>query len=310
MKKKLNFIWKLLKETFEIFGNSNAFKSASSLAYSAIFSIPGLLIIVIWLAGYFLGEKAIHGEISRQIGAVMGADVASSIEGLIKNSLVDKDGIMMKTVGIASLVFGATTFFFQLQKSLNELWQVEPAPKQAFVKFLLDRANSLGMILILGFLMMITMVLSSLISYFGNLIAEYSSLEMYYYIELGDFLVGFVVIMVLFALIFKVLPDIDLKWRSIGAGAFFTALLFIVGKFFLSYYFSTTKPTSAFGAAGTLVLIMMWINYTCMLIFIGAAFTKAYAKLKGHPIEPSRHAKWNKEKLFELSTQEKEESKD
>lgn len=300
--KKLKFFWDVLKESFSEWNRSGASKDAASLAYYAIFSIPGLLIIIIWIAGNFFGEEAIRGEISRQISGMMGDDVAKSIEGMIAGALIDKKNVIMKTVGIGSLVFGATTLFFQLQQSLNELWDVEPAPKKAFIKFIMDRANSLGMILILGFLLMVTMVLSSLISVFSNFITQYFGLETYLLVESVNFIISFCVVMLLFALMFKMLPDVELSWRPVWSGAFLTAVLFTFGKFLLSLYFSEFKPTSTFGAAGTVVLIMMWINYSCMLVFFGAEFTKVYTLKKGYRIVPSKHASWSKAKLYEEST--------
>ncbi|MBQ0153141.1 MAG: YihY/virulence factor BrkB family protein, partial [Chryseobacterium sp.] len=160
MIKEIKFFWQILKETFTEWNDSSASNDSASLAYYAIFSIPGLLIIIIWIAGYFFGEDAIRGEITSQISGLMGEDVAKSIQDMVAGALIDKQNIFMKIVGIGSLVFGSTTLFFQLQKTLNTLWDVEAAPKKALVKFLLDRANSLSMILILGFLLMITMVLS------------------------------------------------------------------------------------------------------------------------------------------------------
>jgi membrane protein len=208
-------------------------------------------------------------------------------------------------VGIGSLVFGSTTLFFQLQRSLNNLWDVKAAPKKAFVKFLLDRANSLGMILIIGFLLMITMVLSSVISLLNNWITTYFGFETYMLVELVNYLIGFAVIMIMFALMFKVLPDVQIGWKPVWRGAFLTTILFTLGKFLLSLYFGTAKPTSAFGAAGTVILIMMWINYSCMLVFFGAEFTKIYAYKRGYKIIPSKHAKWSDAKLYEESLRSK-----
>lgn len=296
--KPLKFYGNLLKETFTEWNNSPASNNAASLAYYAIFSIPGLLIIIIWIAGNFLGEEAIRGEISQQISGIMGTDVAKSIESMIAGALIDKQNIFMKIIGIGSLVFGATTLFFQLQKSLNILWDVEPAPKKALLKFLLDRANSLGMILVLGFLLMITMILSSLISLFNNIITHYFGFETYMLVEIVNAGVGFFLVMLLFALMFKFLPDVEIPWKPVWAGAFFTTILFLAGKFLLNLYFGNVKPTSTFGAAGTVILIMMWINYSCMLIFFGAEFTKIYAYKKGYQIKPSKFAKWNSAKLY------------
>lgn len=303
--KKLSFFWKTLKETFTEWNNSPASKDSASLAYYAIFSIPGLLIIIIWIAGNFFGEEAIRGEITNQINGMMGEEAAKSIQDMIAGALIDKQNIFMKTLGVASLVYGGTTVFFQLQKSLNKLWDVEAAPKKAIVKFLLDRANSLGMIVVIGFLLMITMVLSSAISLLNNFIMYQLGVETYVLMETVNYLFGFFLVVLVFAFMFKVLPDAEISWKVVWPGAVLTAILFTIGKFLLSLYFSELKPTSAFGAAGTIVLIMMWINYSCMLIFFGAEFTKVYSRNKGFKITPSRHAKWSAEKLYQDSLEEK-----
>lgn len=298
MIKNIKFFWAVLQETFSEWNSSTASRDSASLAYYAIFSIPGLLIIIIWIAGYFFGEEAIRGEISNQISGLMGQDVAQSIQSMIAGALIDKQNIFMKIVGIGSLVFGSTTLFFQLQHSLNTLWDVESAPKKALVKFVLDRANSLGMILMLGFLLMITMILSSMISLFNNWITNYFGLETYMLVEFVNFGIGFALVMLLFALMFKVLPDVQINWNPVWKGALLTTILFTLGKFLLSLYFSNFKPTSAFGTAGTVILIMMWINYSCMLVFFGAEFTKVYTYKKGFSIIPSKHAKWSAAKLY------------
>lgn len=307
MIKEVKFFWQVLKETFAEWNSSTASNDSASLAYYAIFSIPGLLIIIIWIAGYFFGEDAIHGQISAEISGLMGAEVAKSVQDMIAGALIDKQNIFMKAVGISSLVYGSTTLFFQLQRSLNSLWDVNAAPKKALVKYLLDRANSLGMILILGFLLMITMILSSLISLFNNFITSYFGIETYVIVEIINFSVGFGLVVVLFALMFKVLPDVEISWKSVWAGSLLTAILFTFGKFLLSLYFSELKPTSAFGTAGTVILIMMWINYSCMLIFFGAEFTKIYTYRKGYKIIPSKHAKWSNAKLYKESQASKTE---
>ncbi len=305
--RRVKFYWETLKEAFKEWNDSSATQNSASLAYYAIFSIPGLLIIIIWLAGYFFGQEAIRGQISSQINDMMGEDVAKSIEDLIASALIDKQNIFMKIVGVFSLVFGATTIFFQLQKTLNHLWDVEAAPRKAIIKFLLDRANSLGMILVIGFLLMVTMVLSSLISLFNNFITMQLGFETYLLMEIVNFSIGFLLVTAVFALMFKVLPDVEISWRSVWAGAILTAILFTIGKFLLSLYFAEFKPTSAFGKAGTIILVMMWINYSCMLIFFGAEFTQVYSRKKGYTIVPSKHAQWSYEKLYRDVLKEKEE---
>lgn len=291
--KKLKDLWEVIVDSFKDWNARNVGVDAASLAYSAIFSIPGLLIIVIWVAGIFFGEEAVRGEITTFIGGMMGHDVGKSVEEMVVSGMVDKQNFWMKAFGVATLVFGATSLFFQLQKSLNKLWDVEAAPKKAWQKYILDRANSLGMILVIAFLLLVTLLLSSIIGLANDWIVHKFSLETSFLVNFINLVVGFGITMLLFAFMFKVLPDVELGWRSVWTGAFVTTLLFTIGKYLLTFYFDTFKPTSAFGAAGTVILLMLWFNYTCQLIFLGAEFTKVYSKKKGYDVKPSRHAKWS-----------------
>ncbi len=296
--KKISTLWEILKETFTEWMASSAAKDSASMAYNAIFSLPGLLIIIIWVAGHFFGEEAVNGEIRRQIQGIMGYDVAKSIQDIVASAVIDKQNFWMKALGVGTLVFGATSLFFQMQNTLNNLWDVEAAPKKAWQKFILDRANSLGMILIIAFLLLISMLLSSLVGLANDLITRYFGFETYVIIQTSNFILGFGVVTVLFAFMFKVLPDVEIRWKSVWIGAIVTAFLFNIGKMLMSFYFDFSKPTSIFGAAGTIILLMMWINYSCQLVFFGAEFTKIYAYKKGHKIIPSKHAKWSRDKLY------------
>lgn len=290
---KLKEFWDIAVTTFKDWSARDVGTDAASLAYSAIFSMPGLLIIVIWFAGIFFGEEAVRGEITSFLGSMMGHDVGKSVEEMVVSGMIDKKNVVMKAVGVASLVFGATTLFFQLQKSLNKLWDVVAAPKRAWEKYILDRANSLGMILIIAFLLLITLLISAFIGLANNWVIHKFGIETLAFMNIINAVIGFLVTMLLFAAIFKILPDVELEWKSVWIGAAVTAALFTVGKFLLTYYFDTFKPTSSFGTAGTIILLMLWINYTCQIIFFGAEFTKVYAKKKGHKLIPSKHAKWS-----------------
>lgn len=183
--------------------------------------------------------------------------------------MIDKENFWMKALGVGTLVFGATSLFFQMQSTLNNLWDVEAAPKKAWQKFILDRANSLGMILIIAFLLLVSMLLSSFIGLANDWITRYFGLETYVIVQATNFILGLAIVTVLFALMFKVLPDVEIKWKSVWIGAVVTALLFNVGKMLMSFYYDLSKPTSIFGAAGTVILLMMWINYSCQLVFFG-----------------------------------------
>lgn len=290
---KLKDLWDIAVTTFKDWSARDVGTDAASLAYSAIFSMPGLLIIVIWFAGIFFGEEAVRGEITSFLGSMMGHDVGKSVEEMVVSGMIDKKNVVMKAVGVASLVFGATTLFFQLQKSLNKLWDVVAAPKRAWEKYILDRANSLGMILIIAFLLLITLLISAFIGLANNWVIHQFGIETLAFMNIINAVIGFLVTMLLFGAIFKILPDVELEWKSVWIGAAVTAALFTVGKFLLTYYFDTFKPTSSFGTAGTVILLMLWINYTCQIIFFGAEFTKVYAKKKGHKLIPSKHAKWS-----------------
>ena len=289
---KLKSLWEILKTTFKDWSARDLVSEAAALAYFSIFSLPGLLILVIWFAGIFFGEEAVRGEITKVIGGMMGKDTGKSVEEMIVSGMVDKKNIFMKAVGVLTLIFGATTIFFQLQKSLNKLWDVVASPKKAWQKYILDRASSLGMILIIGFLLLITLMLSSFIGLAGDFFSHRFGLETVVLMQIINTLVSFAVATGLFAAMFKILPDVELEWRSVWIGAAVTAVLFTIGKYLLTYYFDTFKPTSSFGAAGTVILLMLWINYTCQIMFFGAEFTKVYAKALGHKMRPSKHAKW------------------
>lgn len=296
--KDLKLTWEILKETFKEWNNSPATKDSASLAYYAIFSLPGLLIIVIWFAGIFFGDAAVQGEITNKISGITGKEVGDSVQNMVMSAVWDNKNILMKIFGILSLVFGATTLFFRMQSSLNSLWDVEAAPKKAIEKYILDRANSLGMILVIAFLLLISLLLSSFLGLANNWIATHFGLETYILAKVFNYVISFMVVTMLFAFMFKVLPDVEIGWKSVFMGAFVTAILFNIGQFLLGYYFQVSKPTSIFGTAGTIILLMMWINYACQLIFFGAEFTKVYAHKMGHSIVPSRHAKWSAAKVL------------
>jgi len=292
MKKLTNF-WGILKDTYKDWSARDLGTEAASLAYSAIFSIPGLLIIIIWLTGIFFGEEAVRGEITKVIGSMMGKDVGKSLEEMVIGGMVDKKNILMKIVGVVTLVFGATSLFFQFQKSLNKLWDVVAAPKKAWEKYLLDRANSLGMIVVIAFLLLITLLLSSFIGLANDWVIRRFSIETLIVVNIINIAVGFLIAFILFAAMFKILPDVEIEWRSVWIGAAVTAVLFTLGKYLLTFYFNTFNPSSAFGTAGTIILLLLWINYTCQIIFFGVEFTKVYAKKMGHELKPSKHAKWS-----------------
>ncbi|WP_294296194.1 YihY/virulence factor BrkB family protein [uncultured Chryseobacterium sp.] len=302
--KILNNFWDILKATYKDWSARDLGAEAASLAYSAIFSIPGLLIIVIWIAGIFFGSEAVQGEITKFIGSMMGKDVGKSLEEMVIGGMVDKKNVVMKIVGILTLIFGATSLFFQFQKTLNKLWDVVATPKKAWEKYLLDRANSLGLIIVIAFLLLVTLLLSSVIGLASEWVVRHFGLETLVFVNILNIVIGFLVSLFLFAAMFKILPDVQLQWKSVWVGAAVTAVLFTLGKYILTFYFDKFNPSSSFGTAGTVILLLLWINYTCQLIFFGAEFTKVYTKVNGYKLKPSKHAKWNPQTIPQEDNEE------
>lgn len=284
-------------DTFNIFkeagirwNKDDAFELSASIAYYAIFSIPALLVIVITVAGWFFGPDAIQGKIAGEIQGMVGPDAAQTVQDAIASSSKFDGKWYAVIISVGTLLFGATGVFFQLQKSLNRVWNLEPRPKRALVKMFMDRATSLGIILIIGFLLLVSLVLTSVLSALSDWMMGFLPEFMTVVFFLLDFGLSFVVITVLFAMIFKMLPDAEIKWRTVWTGAGVTTLLFLIGKFLIGQYFGFADPSSTYGAAGSVVLLLLWINYSCLIVIYGAEFTEVYSRHRGEGIKPSPHA--------------------
>ncbi|WP_010521487.1 YihY/virulence factor BrkB family protein [Aquimarina agarivorans] len=267
---------KILIQTYKNWMANDPFQLSAAVSYYALFSFPALLIIVIQSVGIFYNKAVIKGKIIDEVANVLGKDSASTIEALIKNAVIEEQSAIAFTVGAATLLYGATGIFVSLQKSLNEIWNVAPDPNAGFLKMIKDRLFSLSLILIIGFLLLTSLVLTALISVIADWINANLPDFMYSLIHLVNFVISLGLITVLFGMIFKILPDIDIKWKHVWLGAFVTSLLFSVGKFALGVYFGTMNPESAFGAAGSIVLILLWVSYSSLILFFGAEFTKVY----------------------------------
>lgn len=292
MKDSIQNIWKILSEATKRWLDFDPWAHGAAVAYYAIFSLPGLLIIIIWSAGVIFGEEAVHGQLSNQIQQYLGEQSAESIEQLIANARVSEDKTLMKVLGIVTLLFGATTLFLQLQKILNKIWGVKAAPKNGLIKLLSDRATSLGIIVAIAFLLLISLSLSAMISLMSTWIEVYFGETWLVLIRALNLMLSFAVTTLLFAIMFRALPDVEIAWRTVWVGAITTAALFSIGKTLLGIYFGYSDPGSSFGAAGTIILVMLWVNYTSLILFYGATISKVDARLSGHKIKPSSHAKW------------------
>lgn len=303
---KAKDLWPILKQTFNEWNEDDPFRHSAIIAYYAIFSLPALLMIIITVAGLFLGEDAIQGELSGQIEEMIGKEAASGVETMIANSSQKDNSLLATIIGVATLLFGATAVFYQLQKSLNILWGVEVKEGAGIKKLLIDRATSLGVILVIGFLLLISLVLTTLLTALSDWITQFLPDFMIYFFFIINFVISFGIITVLFAMIYKILPDVEMGWKSVWIGAVITALLFEIGRFGLSIYFGNSDPASAFGAAGSVILILLWVSYSCLILFFGAQFTKVFAMWYGHGIKPSSHARKRAQMIIEREKRKEE----
>lgn len=277
----------LLKNTFNIYKERDPFSNSIIIAWYAIFSLPGLLVIIINLAGYFFGDEAVTNQLSTQIGGLVGGNTAKDIQTMVANASKNEGTVLSSIISVATLIFGATGIFYQLQQILNKMWEVKPKPKQAVVKLIKDRVFSFGLILVIGFLLLISLVLSAALSAISDWVASHLSETLVVLFKAADIIVSLSIITLLFASIYKFLPDARIRWRDVWVGAFLTSMLFVIAKFALGLYFGNSDPASTYGAAGSVILIMLWVSYAGLILLFGAEFTKVYADTYGVKIEPS-----------------------
>jgi membrane protein len=292
----------ITKNTFTAWLKADPFRQSSIVAYSAIFSIPALLVIVISCAGLIFGREAILGEISSQISGAINANAAKQVEEIIAKAGKHSDSVVAAIISTVTLILGSIGVFAELQTSLNLIWDVKITAKKKWLKSLQDRLLSFGLVLSVCFLMLVSLMLTAALQALGDWIKAYLPDVLLYVFKLLNFILSLSIIGVLFALIFKFLPDAKVRWRDVWIGALVTTLLFILGKFALGFYFAKTNPGSVYGAAGSVILIMLWVSYSCMILFFGAEFTKQYAVFYGRKAEPKRYAEI-------ISTEQKEKEK-
>jgi len=290
MKERFRSLGKIFKETYKGWNADDPFRQSAVIAYYAIFSLPALLVLIINVAGVFFGHEVVSGEISRQIEGVMGAETAEQVREIVTKAGETKAGLVSSIIAIVTIIFGATGVFFQLQKTLNQIWDVQQKPSVGFLKTLKVRLFSFGLVLSIGFLLLVSLVVSSLLAAFSHWLEAIFPDVIVYLFYVLEFALSLSVISVLFALMFKFLPDIKMSWRNVWIGAFLTSFLFIVGKYGLSFYFGKADPASAYGAAGSVILIMLWASYSSMIVFFGAEFTKQYAVYYGFKFNPGKDA--------------------
>jgi membrane protein len=292
MKKKVTLkgLWEVIKDSFSGFSDDKVLKMSGSLAYYTIFSMAPLLIIIISLSGFFFGRDAAEGKVYGQLAGFVGADTAVQLQEIIKNASLAGKGKVAAIIGGITLLIGSTTVFAEIQESINMIWGLKPKPKRGWLKMVKNRVLSFSVIISLGFLLVVSLGVTTLIdSFSAGLRAHFPdvTIVVFYIINL---LITLVVITSIFAVIFKVLPDAEIKWRDVLSGAITTGVLFMLGKFAISFYISKSNVGSTYGAAGSLVILLLWVYYSAIILYFGAEFTKAFAVKYGSEIHPDEYA--------------------
>jgi membrane protein len=264
---------------------------AAALAYYTVFSLAPLLIIVIAIAGAIFGEQAAKGELVAQIQGVVGREGAQLIQTAIENAsqLDPSQGPIPTLINIGVLLFGASVVFAQLQNSLNRIWEVEAKPGNGIKRVLRKRLLTFSMVLVIAFLLLVSLVISTMLVILGNYLRDLVPGFTYLW-QILNFFISFSLVTLLFAMIFKILPDAKIAWRDVWMGAAITAVLFDIGKFLLGFYLGKTSLASAYGAAGSLVIILTWVFYSAQILFLGAEFTQVYVRHYSREIVPDEHA--------------------
>lgn len=291
MKHKLKDILSIFKTTLNEWWAKDPFRQSAIIAYYAIFGIPGLLVLIIAVAGYFFGTETVNQNLMTQISETIGSETALQIQDILTKSKAEKSTIWGSIVGISILLLGATGVFVELQKTLNLIWNVKVKPQNGLWLVVKARLFSFGLILAIAFLLTISLVISTALVAVSNFISFESSQVMMTLYGILNFVISLLVISALFAMIFKILPDAKIEWKHVWLGSLVTGLLFTIGKMGLAYYFGAANPASAYGAAGSIILILLWVSYSSMILFFGAEFTAAYAKMYSGIIAPTNIAK-------------------
>ena len=283
----------LLKTTASEFVDNNSFRHAAALSYYTIFSLPPLLLIVITAASAVYGHEAVTGQVYGQLRGLVGPDSAKFLQDSIAQFTVQQHGVVATVIGVTTLVFAATTFFVTLQESINDIWNVKVKPSDVrggIGDFVRQRFLSFGLILSVALLLLISFVVSAVLSAFTGWLQQLMPSVGMVAIQVVDYVLSLAVTTLLFATIYRFLPDAIIRWRDVGVGAFITALLFVLGKFLIAFYIAKASPGSAFGAAGSAIVLLLWVNYSSLIIFFGAEFTQEFADRFGQTVQPKAYA--------------------
>jgi membrane protein len=283
-------LWQFLKTTINEWVEAEPFQLAAALSYYTLFSLAPLLLIAIGVAGFVFGREAAQNQIVETLQGMIGQDSAQSVQEMIQASNEKpKTGMISTIIGFVALLFGAGGVVGQLQTSLNKIWEVTPKPGQGIWGFLRQRFFSFAMVLAIGFLLLVSLVVTAVLSSFTGMLSSFLG-DATFVAHAIDILVSFGFVTLLFALIYKYVPDVEIQWRDVWVGAALTSILFTIGKYLIGLYIGTSGVGSTFGAAGSLITILVWVYYSSLIFFLGAEFTRVYATQYGSGVAPAENA--------------------
>jgi membrane protein len=297
--------WNITKETFAEFIEDGVLKKSAALAYYTVFSLPALLIMIIWISDIFYGRQAVEGGVYGQIAGFVGKDAALQIQETIRNARLSSGSNVAAIIGVIVLVIGATGVFTEIQDSINQVWHLKAKPYKGkgWLRLIINRLLSFSMVITLGFLLLVSLIINGLMDVLLSRLAERFPDLQVYVVYSFNFIFTFLITAFLFAIIFKLLPDARIKWKDVRAGAITTAILFMGGRFLISYYLGhNSRMTSAYGAAGSLIVILLWVYYSSIILYFGAVFTRVYAISRGCQIYPNNYAVWVEQKEVESTS--------
>ncbi len=288
-----SFITRTVSFTKELFGNygeDDAFNMGAALAYYTVFSFAPLLVVAIAVASYFFGQDAVTGRLFGELNGLLGPDAASTLQEIVGNAYKTGDSLWATILSIATLIFTATTVFVTLKNSLNRIWEIEARPSSSIKAFVIDRLLSFSFVIGLGFILMVTLVVNTVIIGFMDKIAEMVPTLGPLVLAVTSWFIGTLVTAVIFAMLFRYLPDAKARWKDIWAGAIFTAILFGIGRWLIGFYIGNSDFGSTYGAAGALITLLVWTYYNSQILFLGAEFAFVWARRSGFPIRPDKNA--------------------
>lgn len=283
VKQLFQFIWDVIVK----FVVDNSLNYSGSIAFFTIFSLPGILIGVLLVAGSVFGEQAVKGELFKHIAVLVGESSATQVENIIVNLEGAEFSYLALVIAITTLIYGSTSVFASVQDGINVIWGIRPKPKRVALKFILNRLVSIAMIATIGFLMLVSLSVDTLVTVFNDMLIDYFGKRSATLISVLEHLSFTIIVFAVFVMVYKVLPDAKVGWKDIYRGALLSTILFIIGKYLFSFYLGQSSFGTAYGTAGSLVLLLMWVYYSSIILLFGAEFIEVYTRRKGRIIHPN-----------------------